>query len=288
MSSTDEIKHRSFTKATRHSTAWHNGVCPNSLLEIEEKEPRPFVGGEFLLLEIIARAKGHASHGSSIVFISDLHWGGWHRKMYQELAREISALEPDFILFGGDLGVFSDTIDDALAWISTLDAKKGKFAVAGNRESCLSWLDLNFWHDSYARAGFRYLCNEFADERDFIIYGADDYRFGSPDWKPLEVADRGRTVLSFTHNPDFAASASPETFIGDIVLCGHTHGGQLCFPIIGPLYTSSEFGRQFLHGWNTRDDGTLCLVSSGIGESGFGIVRRRIRCPREVVLLRME
>ena len=283
-----EIRHASFTKATKHSDTWHDGVCANSRLEIKEKAPKPFVDGEFFLREIGAVRKGKASQGNAVVFISDLHWDGQHKKMYQKLAQEISALEADFILFGGDLGVFADSIDEAMEWLSSISVRKNKFAVSGNRESCLNWLDSDFWREEYAKAGFRYLCNEIADEGDLTFYGADDYRFGTPDWSPLADVDKGQPVISFMYNPDFAASANLKTFIGDIVLCGHTHGGQLCFPLIGPLYTSSEFGKQFLHGWNSRDDGTLCLVSNGIGESGFGIVRRRIRCPREVVLLRME
>ena len=288
MNQADEIKHSSYTKAARHSGIWHDGIGENSRLEIAEAPARPFAGGEFLLREIAVRTKGHTGGKASILFISDLHWDGWNRKIYLALADAIRTLSIDCILFGGDLGVYSDTIDGAINWLATLSASEGKFAVAGNRESCLNWLDNNFWRHAYSGGGFRFLCNETADIGAATICGIDDYRFGTPDWTALDGVDRSRPVVSFTHNPDAAASAHADLFIGDIVLCGHTHGGQICFPLIGPLYTSSEFGRQFLHGWKTRDDGTLCLVSSGIGESGFGFVRRRLRCPREVVLLKLE
>ncbi|MBQ7649436.1 MAG: metallophosphoesterase, partial [Victivallales bacterium] len=199
--------HNSFTKATRHSDVWHEGVRAVSRLEIRENAPRPFVGGEFLLQEIFASPKCGAHGKNTIVFISDLHWSGLDRGMYKRLSEEISALEADFILFGGDLGVFADSIANALEWISTLSAKKGIFAVSGNRESCLNWLDADFWRKAYANVNARYLCNEIADMGDLVIYGADDFRFGAPDWSPLEGVDRSRPVISFTHNPDFAASA---------------------------------------------------------------------------------
>ena len=288
MSESNNIPHNSWTIPNRHSDVWHEGVCANSRVEIKEKAPKPIVGGKFLLLEYSASMKGRGACHDSIVFISDFHWCGLNGEMYESLAKEISALEPDYILFGGDLGVFSDSIEDSMKRLSTMEARKGKFAVLGNRESILTWLDANFWRREYARFGFKYLFNEIADEGDLLFCGIDDYRFGTPDWSALKGIDRSRPIISLTHNPDAAASADLETFIGDIVLCGHTHGGQICFPLIGPLYTSSAFKRQFLHGWKTRDDGTLCLVSSGIGESGFGFARRRLRCPREVVLLRME
>ena len=143
-------------KPFMHSDIWHEGVCANSRFEIAEKAPRPIVGGEFLLLEFNASVKGRKTNGSSIVFISDLHWGGWNLKMYESLAKEISLLEPDYILFGGDLGVFSDDIDDSLKWLSTISSRKGKFAVSGNREANLSWLDVEFWH------GARLISDTFA------------------------------------------------------------------------------------------------------------------------------
>ena len=288
MSESSEIRHSSYTPAGRHSAIWHEGVLANSLLAIEEKPPRPIAKGEFLLHEITARAKGRGACGCSLFFMSDLHWDGSNRRIYLALAEEIAALEPDFLLFGGDLGVFSDSIDGAVAWLKSLKARKGKFAVAGNRESCLNWLDVDFWRAAYAKADFRFLCNETVDAGCMTLCGIDDFRFGRPDWGVLANCDRSRPVVSFTHNPDAAGAAGIDEYLGDIVLCGHTHGGQICLPLIGPLYTSSEFGRQFLHGWTTRDDGTLCNVSSGIGESGFGFVRRRVRCPREAVFMRLE
>ncbi len=288
MSLKKRILRHTHLKPYLHSDIWHDGVCANSRLDIVEKQPRPIVGNEFLLLEFSASAKGRKTHKNSIVFISDLHWCGVDREMYEALSKGISALEADYILFGGDMGVFSDSIEPSVNWLSTLQARKGKLAVSGNRESILCWLNTDFWHRTYANAGFRYLCNEIVDEGDFIICGIDDYRYGTPDWSVLKNVDRSRPIISITHNPDAAAAADIETFVGDIVLCGHTHGGQICLPLLGPIYTSSEFGRQFYHGWNTRDDGTLCLVSTGIGESGFGFARRRMKCPREIVLLRME
>ena len=288
MSQADEIKHSSYTKAGRRSEIWYDGIGANSVLEIEAISTRPIVEREFLLIDVKATRKGGHSAKNNVVFISDLHWDGWNRELYESLSKEISSLQPDYILFGGDLGVYSDTIDGAVNWLATLSARKGKYAVAGNRESCLNWLEVDFWRSAYASAGFEFLSNEVVDVGDLCLCGIDDYRFGKPDWSVLNGVDRKHTVITFTHNPDAAASRDLETYLGDIVLCGHTHGGQLCFPVIGPLYTSSEFGRQFLHGWKTRDDGTLCLVSNGIGESGFGIMRQRIRCPREFVLLRME
>ena len=225
-----------------------------------------------------------------IVFISDLHWNGRQWPIYRKLAENINELDADWIAFGGDLSVFMDTVQDALDWLATLNAKRGKIAVKGNRESPISWLDDKFWRTAYKRAGYVFLCNQRIVDLNAHVafYGIDDRRFGKPDWTPAQTSDNPFFTVSLSHNPDAAADAPLSTFIGDIVLCGHTHGGQLNLPFWGPIYSSSSYGRQFVHGWQQRDDGALCLTSSGIGESGFGILRHRLLCPREFVMLDIE
>lgn len=120
---------------------------------------------------------------------------------------------------------------------------------------------------------------ERAGER-LVVAGVDDHRWGKPVLPRKAV--KGRVRLLLAHNPDYCvqeARAVGERF--DVVLCGHTHGGQVRLPGVGPLMTST---RQRLHvaGISYLPDGTPVYVSRGLG---YGVVPLRLFCPPEVTLL---
>ena len=72
---------------------------------------------------------------------------------------------------------------------------------------------------------------------------------------------------------------SPEVPEGiGLTLCGHTHGGQVKVPGVGPLVTSSKFGTRFAEGWVTAP--AQGFVSRGLG---FSILPVRLNCRAEVV-----
>ena len=226
-----------------------------------------------------------AGISQKLVFFSDLHY--WHGRPTRlpELVDTINAEEPDWILFGGDLCCHLTDLEPALDGLSALRAKQGKLAVPGNRECAHSWLPERFWQDTFARIGFTYLRNEAKDLGPFLVAGLDAPRHGSPRTDILPACrEAGKPVLVLWHSPDGPAGSSSED-IGDLVLTGHTHGGQFRLPLIGAIYTSSIYGRQFDKGWFERTDGTLLYVSTGCGETGAPWLRRRILCPPEIVVL---
>ncbi len=274
-----------YTRARLHNDSWKPWPQPDSRFAVKMAICKDSPQFHRVDIEAVAVRKKVASP-CSLVFFSDLHWNDKMNGLYEELVASINALNADWIVFGGDLSVYMDTVEGSLEWLSRLKAKRGRLAILGNRESPIFWLGSDYWEKAYANIGFTLLRNQLHDAGNMLFYGVDDRRFGSPDWTHLH--DDPRPVISFSHNPDAAADATDDTFIGDMVLCGHTHGGQLCLPLIGPIYTSSQYGRQFVHGLQQRRDGTLCLTASGVGESGFGFFHRRLCCPREYVFLRVR
>jgi predicted MPP superfamily phosphohydrolase len=70
----------------------------------------------------------------------------------------------------------------------------------------------------------------------------------------------------------------------DLMLSGHTHGGQVRLPMVGSVYGRSKLGKRFVEGWN-RLDGTQIYVSRGIGKV---LVPLRYGCPPEITLLRLR
>jgi len=189
------------------------------------------------------------------------------------------------LLFGGDLCRHLTDLSGALAALGQLRARRGAFAIPGNRERAHSWLPPNFWPTRFAQAGFRFLLNEAVDLGPLALAGLDDPRHGQPDPTVLEPwQNAGKPLLTLWHSPDGPAGADGQ-FLGDLVLAGHTHGGQIRLPLIGPLYTSSGYGRQFDCGWFERTDGTRLCVTTGCGETGTDLFRRRLLCPPEIVVL---
>lgn len=89
------------------------------------------------------------------------------------------------------------------------------------------------------------------------------------------------TVLLY-HSPELMPQAAENEI--DLYLCGHTHGGQVRLPLIGPLLTSSQLGRKYVMGLY-RHGRTHLYVSRGIGLEGLSAPRVRFMCPPEMTLI---
>ena len=105
---------------------------------------------------------------------------------------------------------------------------------------------------------------------------------------PLERLPTTRAGAELTivlgHRPDFSLGledAGPTT----LMLAGHTHGGQVQLPGIGPLITFSNVSRDRAHGQSTLTGGATLVVSSGVGLERSTAPRLRFFCPPEVWLV---
>jgi predicted MPP superfamily phosphohydrolase len=121
--------------------------------------------------------------------------------------------------------------------------------------------------------------------RDFTtleIFGTDDYWSGFPTVSAPQASCR----ILLTHNPDYAASimnvGPQQTF--DFALCGHTHGGQIRLPIIGPITLNVKNPRLGHGEWKSARG------HQGLTTAGLGVVEipYRFQCPPEIhsILLR--
>ena len=217
-----------------------------------------------------------------VAWLCDLHYGPFIRA--GSVAAWVDAtleLRPDAVLLGGDLvDVRSEEdITPLLEQLARLHAPLGVFAIWGNHDV------LRFRHtrptleESLGRAGITVLRNaSVALRHDLHLMGLDDLRTGRPDLE-VTLANRpsGVGTLLLSHNPDVLPNVP--TSVG-LTLAGHTHGGQIRLPGIGPLVTSSRYGRRFAHGWvNGPARG---YVSRGLGVSQLPL---RLNCPAELTSL---
>ena len=268
-----------WTLPTCHASCWQPRPSDNPPAGFSIRPPREISPG-FLLRSVVR----DAPTGRTLLFLSDLHWPPPDPGEYRSLADAINRLQVDWILYGGDVSTYLEGLAPALGWLASLEARRGRAAVLGNRERSIFWRTPDFWTAQFRSAGCTLLLNSSLEADGFRLYGVDDARYGHPDWSRLQPDPECFTV-SLSHNPDAVADAPPQVFVGDLVLCGHTHAGQFSLPGVGPLYSSSKYGRQFLKGFQRRDDGAVCLVSSGIGEAGRGFLKHRLNTRRDLWLV---
>ena len=93
--------------------------------------------------------------------------------------------------------------------------------------------------------------------------------------------DPTRFHLVLGHAPNFALGDVP----ADLLLAGHTHGGQVRLPWFGPLITLSRVPRSWAAGLTELSGGRRLLVSRGVGMERGGAPRIRFLCRPELVIL---
>ena len=90
--------------------------------------------------------------------------------------------------------------------------------------------------------------------------------------------------MVFGHRPDYAMGDVP----ADVLIAGHTHGGQVRLPGIGPLLTFSRVPRPWAAGVTNLDAGRTLIVSRGLGMERHDAPRIRFLCRPQLVLLHLK
>jgi predicted MPP superfamily phosphohydrolase len=241
-----------------------------------------------LVRQALRSPKRPAGPPLTILHLADLHLERMTGRE-AELQRMIRDLRPDLILFSGDFLNLSFTLDpEAWADVRTLigewNAPLGVFAVPGSppvdQPEVLPHLLEGF-------ANIRSLHGEKVtlrhNGRAFDLIGLDCTHKPSVDGPKLRalagsIPPERFTILLY-HTPDLAPDASAAGV--DLMLSGHTHGGQVRIPGLGAIYASSLYGKRFEAGRYLVDRMTL-YVSRGIGMEGMGAPRVRFLCPPEI------
>ncbi len=245
-------------------------------------------GNEILDLDLSERAIDvprlpAALDGLSIVHLSDFHFTGRVGKAYfREVVRVANHARPDLIAVTGDL------VDDrrCLDWIpdtlGQLTARYGVYFVLGNHD---------LWNDGeeirrmltdhgLVDLGGRWVMAEARGEPIVLagnelpwIAPAADLRFC-----PRRTPGGGPIRIVLSHSPDQIKWAQAQDV--DLLLAGHTHGGQIRFPILGPLLTPSQAGVRYASGIFYAPP-TIMHVTRGVS----GEFPVRLNCPPEMAHL---
>jgi uncharacterized protein len=225
-----------------------------------------------------------------------LHLADLHLERITEreraLQQQIQELSPDLILFSGDFLNLSN-VTDAKSWadlrslLKDWNAPLGVFITSGSPPvddpSVLPLLLEGFHH-------IRCLHGEkvtvvLSGNASLDIVGLDCTHKPFLDAPKMNAVLRQNASSRFSillyHSPDLAPEAAEAGF--DLMLCGHTHGGQVRLPMLGAIYASSLYGKRFEAGRYML--GTMILsVSRGLGMEGKAAPRLRFLCPPETTL----
>jgi predicted MPP superfamily phosphohydrolase len=200
-------------------------------------------------------------------YFTDVHFKGDPTLLEAVVAR-LNRARPAFALFGGDLVEEAHHLPEALAILERLEIPL--FGVPGNHDY---WSGADFAEidRSFRRTGGQWLVDAAAVCTGHQILGY------SCTGETRLLPDSSHPAIGLVHYPAWADRLPPGF---DMVLAGHSHGGQVRLPFIGALVKPSGVGR-YVRGRFSTAAGPL-FVSSGVGTFHLNV---RFLCPPELVLI---
>lgn len=234
--------------------------------------------------------------GLKIAVLSDWHCGPYTPQDYLLHCMEVvNRSKPDLILMPGDFVlIHHQYFGRAAELIARLHSQVpgGILATWGNHDHVHG---IQHGLPKLEKAGARLLSNQSLrltpektwsanlDGPGLLVGGAEDLWFGHCDLEQtLRGAHSKLPRLVMAHNPD-TAEHQPQHQI-DLMVSGHTHGGQLRLPLIGSPLVPSDFGDKYLHGL-VQAPGYPVLVTRGLGVSGLPM---RLGSPPELAILSLK
>jgi uncharacterized protein len=225
--------------------------------------------------------------GFRIALLTDLHaGGGTPLSVVRRACRAAVAERPHLIAITGDLAH-----DDApgfravLGALTCLRAPHGVYAVPGNHDHVVG---IERWRrDVRAHPGITDLTNravvlEVGGAR-LCVAGVDDLSLGDPSLEALPPPEARDFTLLLAHDPDQAERARRGYDAVDLIVSGHTHGGQVRLPFMGALRNPAERDDLYEEGLRRRP-WTQVYVSRGVGTVHLPV---RFLCRPEVAVLEL-
>jgi predicted MPP superfamily phosphohydrolase len=223
-----------------------------------------------------------------IAFMTDFHSGSHSGDVARIAAiiAEAATFKPDLVLYGGDfvnMQVFGGgrvpprTIATLLAGV---EAPYGRFAVLGNHDYTYGAQDVI---DALTANRIAVLSDEtltlIHDGMGIDIVGLPDAKRLRPEGlAQLAQLSRRRRAIVLAHDPFWFAHLPAGPYL---MLAGHTHGGQIRFPVVGALRNGSRAPMRWSHG-HIEEGGRHLYVSAGLGTSGIPL---RIGMPPEYAIV---
>ena len=243
-----------------------------------------------------------AFEGVRIVQLSDIHMDEYTEPSFlRRVVSQVDRLQPDAVVLTGDFvseGPASAHFSVGAAWqcaniLSTLQCRQ-LYAVLGNHDVSVGPKKVTaaLTANRIAVLNNAYLPIDRFGERSggrIWLAGVDDPVNGHPNPElaiPASIRNiPEEPVVLMCHAPDYADNLlrTPAGKAVDLMLSGHTHGGQIRLPLVGAL-ALPVMGQNYIEGWFKFGDMQL-YVNRGIGTVG---VPFRLACPPEITLMTLH
>ncbi len=245
-------------------------------------------------------------HPLRILHLSDIHFEA-HDHGLDRFFKRLSQDEFDLIFITGDIIDHDAGVPHAVHSLSRLRAKLGIFAVLGNHDFYNYRLrdalngnlpfgkrdpqlrnNVQMLIESLEAIGIHFLQNSSYELPSFggavRIHGLDDPTTGKADYAKVNPSlDQEAVHLVLAHSLDAIRHLNQEKI--DMIFSGHSHGGQIRLPIIGPIITHTRMPRRYASGVHRLKE-TTCVVSRGV-HAGRAF-RLRFLCPPEAIVIELS
>jgi len=235
-----------------------------------------------------------AFHGYRIVQLSDIHLDEYTEPFFLErIIAKVNTLSPDLVLLTGDFithGSLTFVAGTHAAHrcaeiIATLTAPL-RYAILGNHDVAV---DAPMVIRALSSRGTPVLVNRYLPvERGgarLWLCGVDDPGTSVPNLDLALPTNPDGPVILMAHEPDYADTvvAHPRGPLVDLMLSGHSHGGQVRLPFLGPLILP-PLGEKYPEGHYVFNRMQL-YVNRGIGTVGLPF---RLNCPPEITVITLQ
>jgi predicted MPP superfamily phosphohydrolase len=245
--------------------------------------------------------------GYRILHVSDIHFDNKVRQN-RALWDALHSASADIVLITGDFITHDRYTEPLGEFVDGSNARDGVYGILGNHDYYYRTLWQHVRHSILGKAyvpndwqglvrllqrlGIKILINEQVSIKSsrgprVFIEGTDDPVLGSPEIRdPNQDYYEADLRILLSHSPDILYSSSVKKKKFDLLLSGHTHGGQIRIPGVGPLLTGTRYAKPSeTYGMFSSLDGMAVNVSSGIG---YSLMPIRINCPAEIILLELS
>jgi len=218
------------------------------------------------------------------------HLTDWHARWLfvrkESLIEALRRWKPHVVVSTGDFCDRRGDIPKAISYVEVIAAGWPMYAVLGNND-----------HDNFPAMTTRYLirrlkevkCRVLSNESVAVGFGQDRVRLVGIDDPLTNHADIDQAFLRTSkHVPTIVLAHSTEVIFGlhgervDLLMTGHTHGGQISLPLIGPIRSADYYSRcGYWDGLHTIE-GIRTYINRGIGCNALPI---RINCPPTLAII---
>lgn len=224
-----------------------------------------------------------AFEGFRIAFASDFHYKSKLRE--RGLRNTVIALKenhPDILLLGGDYVEGCDSVSELFRQLARVKTRFGTYGVMGNHDYKGCYEKIKMAMESNGMHVLEHACDTLKLEGDQLILAGirNPFDLEKNGVSPTLSMKPEDFVIMLSHTPDYAEDT--DIAHTDLVLAGHTHGGQVRLGKLWIPQTGSKYGKKFVSGRAETSKGIPVITTNGLGTSRMNF---RLFTPSEIILV---